>query len=118
MNEKSKNFKMELIIKDLLLFIPPFSNQHIIYFIGNSSDNKYYLDDSSFNQMVNIPNISFSIKEQINNVKNKNNNNIEIFTYINIKIDKLIGDFSKEYFEAFMNIIKVFIFNRGDTYAE
>ena len=44
MNEKSKNFKMELIIKDLLLFIPPFNNQHIIYCIGDSNYNKYYLD--------------------------------------------------------------------------
>ena len=120
MNEKSKNFKMELIIKDLLLYIPPFNNEHIIYFIGNSNNNKYYLDISSFNQMVNIPNISIAIKEQINKINNKinENNNIEILTNINIIIDKLIGDFSKEYFESFMNIIKVFIFNRGDTYAE
>ena len=120
MNEKSKNFKMELIIKDLLLFIPPFNNQHIIYFIGDSNYNKYYLDITSFNQMVNIPNITLAIKEQINKVNNtmNENNNIDILTNINIIIDKLSGDFSKEYFESFMNIIKVFIFNRGDTYAE
>jgi hypothetical protein len=37
---------------------------------------------------------------------------------IDIKIDKLKGDFRKEDFNCFMNIIKVFLFNRGDSYAK
>ncbi len=35
-----------------------------------------------------------------------------------ISVDKITGDFGKHYFDHFMNIIEVLIFNRGYSYAE
>ena len=150
-NEKEKNFTMELLIKNLIFFVPPSLPQldiHEISWIGNPENNKYYLPQEKFSQIVELPNVFLEVKEIIenennetinNDTENENNelqnnnniiniteeieneddeNNIKSTSTTNIKIDKLIGEFKKEYFRCFMNIIKVFIFSRGDSYAE
>ena len=134
-NEKVKKFLMELIIKDFIFYIPPLipSNiTHIINWIRISENNNLYLSEDQFRQIAKIPNVLLEVKEQIENNKeneNKdinqideiiNNDNDDLVTnsIIDIKIDKLKGEFRKEDFNCFMNIIKVFIFNRGDSYAK
>lgn len=115
LNENSKNFKLEILIKDMMLYIPPsLSDDKSIYWIGKESESKFYLDAKLFSQMVCIPNISFGIKEEIYHEDNDN----KILSYIDITVDKLVGDFAPSYFENFMNIIEVFIFSRGSSLAE
>ena len=53
-----------------------------------------------------------------NEDKENEEEDIKSSSTIDIKIDKLNGEFKKEYFSCFMNIIRVFIFNRGDSYAQ
>ena len=132
-NEKEKNFLMELIIKDFIFFIPPsihLNSPNIINWIRISENNNLYLPQEQFNQIAKIPNVFFEVKEIIKNNKEfENINQIEEIMYndkndvvtnstIFIKIDKLKGEFRKEDFNCFMNIIKVFLFNRGDSYAK
>ena len=150
-SEKEKNFTMELLIKNFIFFIPPsipLIDIHEINWIGEPKNNKYYLPQEKFSQIVELPNVFLEVKEIIKNdnnetinndtendnneLENNNNiimtieemeneddeNNIKSTSTTNIKIDKLIGEFKKEYFRCFMNIIKVFIFSRGDSYAE
>ena len=115
LNENSKNFKLEILIKDMMLYIPPsLSDDKSIYWIGNETESKFYLNAKLFSQMVCIPNISFGIKEEIYHEDNDN----KILSYIDITVDKLVGDFAPSYFENFMNIIEVFIFSRGSSLAE
>ena len=135
-NEKEKNFLMELIIKDFIFYIPPsvpINVPHVINWIRISENNNLYLSEDQFRQIAIFPNIFFEIKEIIKNNKEFQLNNslkkIEEIIYndkddlvtmstIDIKIDKLEGEFRKKDFNCFMNIIKVFIFNRGDSYAK
>ena len=135
-NEKEKNFLMELIIKDFIFYIPPsipINVPHVINWIRISENNNLYLSEDQFRQIAIFPNIFFEIKEIIKNNKefqlNNSLNQIEEIIYndkddlitmstIDIKIDKLKGEFRKKDFNCFMNIIKVFIFNRGDSYAK
>ena len=159
-NEKEKTFKMELMIKNFIFYIPPTLpsiDAHIINWIGFPHNSKYYLLEEKFNQIAILPNVFLQVKEIIKNDNIKtiydemiesfdfqnNNDNINIInnnynidimnsseeiqneeeyikssSTIDIKIDKLNGEFKKEYFSCFMNIIKVFIFNRGDSYAQ
>ena len=135
-NEKEKNFKMELIIKNFIFYIPPLipSNaSHIINWIRISENNNLYLSEDEFRQIAKFPNVYLEVKEIIKNNKEYDNNNslnqIDEIIYndkddlvtnstIDIKIDKLEGEFRKEDFNCFMNIIKVFIFNRGGSYAK
>ena len=134
-NEKEKNFLMELIIKDFIFFIPPsihLNSPNIINWIRISENNNLYLPQEQFSQIANIPNVFFEVKEIIKNNKDFENNHLnqieeniyndknDVVTNstIFIKVDKLKGEFRKEDFNCFMNIIKVFIFNRGDSYAK
>ena len=147
-DENEKNFLMELIIKNFIFYIPPSLptfDAHVINWIGNPDNNKYYLLQEEFNQIAIFPNVFLNMKEMIKNIKetiNKDdiyknefvNNNIwnlnneienkeeeediKCASTLFIKIDKLNGNFKNEDFNAFMNIIKVFIFSRGDTFAE
>jgi len=150
-SEIEKNFSLELTIKNFIFYIPPSIpslDAHVILWIGNPENNKYYLLQEKFNQIAKLPNIFLEIKEIIKNDKNEtinndenenedieseNNNiinineeiefeedenNIKSTSTVDIKIDKLNGEFKKEYFKCFMNIIKVFIFSRGDSFAE
>ena len=144
-NEKEKNFLMELMIKNFIFFIPPTLpslDAHVILWIGNPENNKYYLPQEEFTQIAKLPNVFLEVKEIIKNdnneTLNENNelennniinlsedieneddeNKIKSISTVNIKIDKLNGEAKKEDFNCFMNIIKVFIFNRGDSYAE
>ena len=135
-NEKEKNFLMELIIKDFIFFIPPLINSnsfHAINWIRIFENNNLYLPQEQFNQIAKIPNVFLELKEIIKNNKDSENNNslnkikeliyndkedIVTISTIDINIDKLKGEFRKEDFNCFMNIIKVFLFNRGDSYAK
>ena len=133
-NEKEKNFLLELIIKDFIFFIPPIiplNTPHAINWIRISENNNLYLPEEEFNQIAKFPNVFLEVKEIIKNNKEYENNNsiideiiyndkddIITMSTIDIKIDKLKGDFRKEDFNCFMNIIKVFLFNRGDSYAK
>ena len=133
-NEKEKNFLLELIIKDFIFFIPPIiplNTPHVINWIRISENNNLYLPEEEFNQIAKFPNVFLEVKEIIKNNKEYENNNsiideiiyndkddIITMSTIDIKIDKLKGDFRKEDFNCFMNIIKVFLFNRGDSYAK
>ena len=136
-NELEKNFTMELIIKNFVFYIPPILSSidsHIINWIGYSENNKYYLLQEKFNQIVKLPNVFLQVKEIIKNEnkkdkRNKDDNkigskaeqneedeiNIKSTSTINIIIDKLYGEFKKEHFNSFMDIIKVLIFNGGDS---
>ena len=139
-NELEKNFTMELIIKNFVFYIPPILSSidsHIINWIGYSENNKYYLLQEKFNQIVKLPNVFLQVKEIIKNEnkkdkRNKDDNkigskaeqneedeiNIKSTSTINIIIDKLYGEFKKEHFNSFMDIIKVLIFNGGDSFAQ
>ena len=135
-NEIEKNFLMELIIKDFIFYIPPSihkNSPNVINWIRISENNNLYLPQDQFCQIAKFPTVFFEVKEIIKNNKEYENNNalnqIEEIIYndkdsivtnstIFIKIDKLKGEFRKEDFNCFMNIIKVFIFNRGDSYAK
>jgi hypothetical protein len=146
-NETEKNFLMELMIKNFIFFIPHSDTSmdaHVILWIGNNKLNKYYKDQEEFDQIAMLPNVVLEVKEIIKNdnnetlndennddlennnniiniseeMENEDENNIKAISTVNIKIDKLNGEAKKEDFNCFMNIIKVFIFSRGDTYAE
>ena len=147
-SEEEKKFIMELNIKNFLFFVPislPLLDAHVINWLGNPENNKFYLPQEKFNQIVELPNVFLEVKEIIKNDNNEsinndeenneyqNNNiiniskdiendddenNIKSTSTVDIKIDKLNGEFKKEHFNCFMNIIKVFIFSRGDSYAE
>ena len=114
-NEFNKSFKLEILIKDMMMYIPPsLPNKKAIYWIGKEEESEYYLNSTLFNQMVCIPNITFTIKEEIYST----NNQIEIYSFIDIGVDRLVGDFAPSYFDNFTNIIEVFILSRGSSLAE
>ena len=117
-NEKSKNFDLKVLIQCLNLYIPPSNNNNNnnIFWIGNPKKNIFYLDIENFIQMCSIPNIEFTISENINN--NNNNNNIETITNISITIPELLSTFKKSSFASFINCTRIFIFDRGNTYLQ
>ena len=137
-SELEKSFIMELIVKNFVFYIPPENSEdkHIINWIGYSENNKYYLLQNEFNQIVILPNVFLQVKEIITNeiIKEKSNEeseinsntneeheeaiNIKSTSTVDIKIDKLNGEFKKEYFKSFMDIIQILIFNGGDSFAE
>ena len=112
----------------------------------NPENNKYYLSEEEFSQIATLLKVSLKIEEIIknddikplpneddndlkdfhNNIINisrdneneEDENNIKSTSTVDITIDRFNGEFKKEDFNCFMNIIKVFIFNRGDSYAE
>lgn len=117
LNQNNKTFKLEISIKDMNLYIPPTSTEgnDCIYWIGDAKESKYNRDVSLFNQTVNVPNISFSIHEQIINLNETTPN---VYSSIDIVIDKLIGNFASSYFNTFIGVVEVFILNRGMSLAE
>ena len=71
-DENEKNFLMELIIKNFIFYIPPSLptfDAHVINWIGNPDNNKYYLLQEEFNQIAIFPNVFLNMKEMIKNIK-------------------------------------------------
>jgi len=66
--------------------------------------------------MLETPNIKFTIFENIRN--NLITHKADPYTNLAITVDKITGDFGHSYFNHFMNVIEVFLFDRGYTYAE
>jgi hypothetical protein len=117
-NESSKDFKLEISINMMALYISPnFLESKYIHWIGDSNESKYYLNESNFNTMLETPIISFHILENIQR-KQGTKNEFDHYTNTSIHVDKIQGFFEKDYFKHFMNIIEVFIFDRGYSYAE
>jgi hypothetical protein len=116
-NENFKDFKLEISINQMTLYISPnLVESKYIYWIGDSNENKYYLDESNFNTMLETPIISFYILENIK--RKEGTNEFDTYTNTSIHVDRIQGFFEKDYFKHFMNIIEVFIFDRGYSYAE
>jgi len=117
MNENSKDFKLELQIMEMVLYVAPnFMDANCIYWIGENDENVYYLEEKLFNKMLETPRIYFLIYDTIKNDSSKDKS--DLYTNIAISVDKITGDFGKYYFEHFLNINEVFIFSRGYSYAE
>ena len=138
-NEKEKNFIMKLKIQDFIFFIPPsnsLNSGHAINWIRISENNNLYLPQEQFTPIAKFQKILLnveeiikdfnkdnegtnnSIEEELINNSNKYKENLITTSTTNIEVNKLEGKFKKDDFNCFMNIIKLFIFNRGDSYAK
>ena len=111
-----KDFKMEIICDYLVLFsAPKCVNDEFIHWIGRSTDNKYYLSENLFGQILETPKIRFLISQQ---VESWANDEFYCSSQMKIYVDKIKGDFESSYFTDFMNIVEVFLFDRGYSFAE
>ena len=111
-----KDFKLEFICDYLALYsAPKFVNTEVIHWIGRSSDNKYYLNENLFGQILETPKIQFLICQQ---VESWENNEFHVNSSMKINVDKIKGDFESSYFTDFLNIVEVFLFDRGYSFAE
>ena len=115
----------------------------VIYWMGDPKVNKYHLNEEDFGKIIESPKIDFIVKQIIESAseKEKYNNNF-YYKYINsneihdefildksnqkiekdnynikslkhLIIDKITGNFISVYFDDFLNIISVLIFDRG-----
>lgn len=111
-----KDFKLEFICDYLALYsAPKCVNNEFIHWIGRSSDNKYYLNENLFGQILETPKIRFLISQQ---VESWENNEFHTYSSMKINVDKIKGDFESSYFTDFLNIVEVFLFDRGYSFAE
>lgn len=116
MNEAKKDFKMDVMVNMMTLYIAPnFMDSQMIYWIGDSEENQYYLEENLFNKMLETPEINFMINQTFTT---NDLNKIDSQTYLTIKVDTIKGDFENTYFTHFLNITDIFIFDRGYSYAE
>jgi hypothetical protein len=116
-NENSKDFKLEIQLNSMILYVAPnYMYSSYIYWIGESDENVYYLEEKLFNKMLETPKIQFLIYENIQN--NPTTQKADCYTNLAIAVEKIAADFGNTYFNHFLNIIEVFIFDRGYSYAE
>ena len=116
MNESKKDFKMDIIVKMMTLYIAPnFMDSQRIYWIGDSEENIYYLEENLFNKMLETPEIIFMISQTLVTTDLQK---IDCQTFLTINVDTIRADFENTYFTHFLNITEVFIFDRGYSYAE
>jgi hypothetical protein len=116
LNETRKEFKLEVVYDKLGLYSAPnYMDSKYIYFIGNAKENAFYLEESMFKNILEAPKIRFKISQF---VKSKEDDEFDVYTNMNINVERINCDFEGTYFIDFMNIIEVFIFDRGYSFAE
>ena len=139
-----KDYKLNIISRQLSLYSVLKSDQKesVIYWMGNPIENKYYLNEEEFNKIIDLPKIEFELRQNIvrfsesnlempniyvyldNQIKQNINNislekeNYDIRTEIKFIIDNISGNFTSAYFNDFMNIIDVLIFDRGFSFSQ
>jgi len=117
LNEDKKDMKIDLNLNSINFFISPnHMDSKYIYWIGNSDENKYYIEKNMFCEIFNTPNVNLVISQNI--YKTLTEKKFELFTKIEINIDHILANFDKKSFVHFQNIFEVFIFNRGYSYAD
>ena len=116
-DETSKDFNLEVINDKLCLysFHNYTQNPNIIYWIGDSEENNFFLEESLFKKILETPIIRFNISQK---VKSRENDEFDVSTYVNISVEKIYSEFEGPLFNDFLNIIEVFIFDRGYSLAE
>ena len=123
-------------------------NDSVIYWMGDPSENKYHLSEEDFGKIIESPNIIFEISQKVmsleealanpsnyysyfyqkeikeDSIFDKSNNmmlekdNYIIKSFNKITIDKISGFFNSVYFNDFMNIIGILIFDRGFSFSQ
>ncbi len=117
LNESKKDMKIDLNLNKINFFISPnYMDSKYIYWIGNSEENKYYLEENMFCEIFNTPNVNFVIDQNV--IKKQPENSFDLFTKMSINIEEINANFNKKSFTHFQNIFEVFIFNRGYSYAD
>ena len=118
-----------------------------IYWMGKPDENKYHLKEEDFEKIITAPRLDFELAQNVISESETNLENTNPFTYINKKekiessildksnsktvkdnydiktetsivIDKITGNFNSVYFNDFMNIISVLIFDRGFSFSQ
>ena len=120
----------------------------VIYWMGDPGENKYHLSEEDFGKIIESPNIVLEVSQYVvsaseanaeaNNIyallnkkelkeesiMDKSNNmklekdDYEVKTKNRITIDNISGNFNSVYFNDFMNIVNVLIFDRGFSFSQ
>ena len=120
-DKDKKDFDLKIICRELQVNAPKIHKEkgksNIIYWIGDSKNNKYYLNEDEFDTIIESPEIQFKVGQKIAKDKLKKNEYI-ITSKTEIKIDKIKGYFNSRFFNAFLNVVNVLIFDRGFSFSE
>ena len=120
----------------------------IIYWMGKPSENKYHLSEEDFGKIIESPTIIFELAQEVVSTKEASLDTSNIYSYLNKKeikeesildksnntklekeeydiktktlifIEKISGNFISVYFNDFMNIISILIFDRGFSFSQ
>ena len=114
--------------------------------MGDPKENKYHLSDDDFVKIIESPIIDFNLSQEVKKPDQPNELNLdknskienlakkehsfdkstqkldieeyEIVTTNTIRIDKITGMFNSTYFDDFLNIVGVLIFDRGFSFSQ
>ena len=119
----------------------------VIYWMGDPKENKYHLGEEDFGKIIESPKLDFELYQNVASLLEPNYENSNPFSFVNkqekvessfldksntksgkdnykittqtiIEIDKISGNFNSVYFNDFMNIISVLIFDRGFSFSQ
>ena len=110
-----KNFSIEILCNYLLIYSAPKNRNDGIYWMGDRRENKYYLNEDNFGKIIETPKIRFKVSQRVENIGNENYN---VYSFDEIMVDKIKGDFESIYFADFLNIVEILIFDRGFSFSE
>ena len=110
-----KDFSIEIICNYLLIYSAPKNRNDGIYWMGDRRENKYYLNEDNFRKIIETPKIRFKVSQRVENIGNQNYN---VYSFDEIMVDKIKGDFESSSFTDFLNIVQLLIFDRGFSFSE
>ena len=118
-----------------------------LYWMGEPEENKYHLREEDFEKIIESPKIEFELSQNVKSTEESTLNTSNILLYLNKKeikednildrsnvklekenyiiqskisiiIDKISGNFNSVYFNDFLNISRVLIFDRGFSFSQ
>ena len=118
-----------------------------LYWMGDPEENKYHLSEDDFEKIIESPKIEFVLSQNVASVEEPTSDTSNLLVYLNKKeikedsildksniklekenyiiktvntiiIDKISGSFNSVYFNDFLNISRVLIFDRGFSFSQ
>ena len=120
----------------------------VIYWMGDPNENKYHLSEEDFGKIIESPKIDFELSQNVVSQSESTMDSTNIYNYLNKKdlkeesildksnnmkmekdnydimtknviiIDKISGNFNSVYFNDFLNIVSILIFDRGFSFSQ
>ena len=120
----------------------------VIYWMGDPNENKYHLSEEDFGKIIDSPKIDFELSQNVVSQSESTMDSTNIYNYLNKKdlkeesildksnnmkmekdnydimtknviiIDKISGNFNSVYFNDFLNIVSILIFDRGFSFSQ